>query len=233
MKNFKTISILLMTLVLFTFSACIPKVSPNEHVVVTSNCWNTMTVIKAGEVPPRMITNCDRKCILPAYPMDGQVNIPSRFIGDVKGTVNLDYQYEIIDPKLFIQNAKFVVTSKTDDGSGSNKVSNDNIEYAENSVIDKKTRDIVREYIPTVNPVDIDEGDIENHILPLINEVMAERGIKLSSTSVDVDFKQQTEQALDVISAYNLYKNAGLENLGEQVIANQALKPEIRMQNSK
>lgn len=211
---------------LLLFVSCIPSVTPNEFVVVTSDCWNHMEVIKAGKTPPRLITACDRKIVLPAYLMDGTAEVPARFLGDVKGIIKFDYQYEIIDAIKFVSSAKFVTSSQTDEKG---VVDMNVLERAENSVIDKIIKDVTRDYIPTVNPVDIEESKIEVDILTPVNKRLEERGIVLSTMSVDVDFKQQTEQALDVISAYNLYKNAGIPEIGAKVIENQAGKPDLQV----
>ncbi len=210
--------------ILALLQSCTPSVMPNQYVVVTANCWNTMSVIKAGSVPPRLMTPCDRKIILPAYNMDGEVVVSARFMGDVKGEIKIDYQYEIKDPIMFVGAAKFITSSQTD---AEGNVDMNTLEKAENSVIDKIAKDIVREYIPTINPIDIDEGRIESDLTPKINKVLQERGILMSGISIDVDFKQQTEQALDAISAYNLYKNANLQDVGKEVIKAQAGKTEV------
>lgn len=221
MKNLIFLSIIVF------LSSCIARVTPNEFVVVTADCWNNMEVIEAGQTPPRLMTPCDRKIILPAYLMDGSVEVPARFQGDVKGLIKLDYQYEIKNPIQFVQSAKFVTSSQTDEYG---MIDHNTLERAENVAIDKIVKDIVRDYIPNVNPVDIEESRIEDDLVPVINKTLESRGVFMSTVSVDIDFKEQTEQALDVISAYNLYKNAGIEGIGESVIANQAGKPEIKVE---
>lgn len=219
---------LLFSLSLFSIIALsCTKVTPNQWMVVTSDCWQTSKVVKAGEVPPRLLTYCDQKIVLPAYLMDGQVKVQCRFKGDVKGTLNLDYQYEIIDPQAFIQAAKFITSAATDDNG---LVDLNTLEKAENLAIDKIVKDVTREYIPTVNPIDIEESKIESDILEQVNKTLSERGVKMIAPSCQIDFQSQTEVALDAVSAYNLYKNAGLERLGEGIITNQALKPEINIQ---
>lgn len=225
----KQITIFPLLLILL-LTACMPSVTPNEYVVVTADCWNHMRVVKAGEIPPRLLTTCDRKIILPAFLMDGQAIVPARFIGDVKGVVTIDYQYEIKDPIKFVSCAKFITSSKTDETGSINDKS---LEKAENMVIDKITKDIVREYCQTVNPVDIDESKMEDELIVLINKKLEDRGIVMTTPSIDNDFKPQTEEALDVISAFNLYKNAGLNNLGTTVIENQAGKTVINLPSTK
>ena len=221
-KKFKLFVMLFMIAMIFT--GCIPKVTPNEFVVVTADCWNHMEVISAGQVPPRMLTQCDRKIVIPAYLMDGETLIPARFQGDVKGILDLDYQYTIIDPIEFVTHAKFITSSGTDEEG---HVDHNTLERAENTVIDKTAKDVAREYIPTVNPVNIDEGKIESDIVPLINKRLLERGIVMSGASINIEFGEQTEQALDAISALNLYKNAGSEEIGKEVIKAQAGRPMI------
>ena len=220
----KTFFLLVIVLLI---SSCNPAVNPNEHVVVTIDCWNSMYVKKAGQAMPRLLTSCDRMIILPASLLNGDVTVAAKFgKGRVKGTVMLAYQYVIENPTLFVSVAKFITAAKTTED---NKVDPVILESAENTIIDKLLADIVRAYTPTQEPKDIEENKIESDLFSLISLKFSERGIKIINPSINVDFSAQTEEALDVISAYNLYKNEGLEELGKDVIKAKASKTNIEL----
>lgn len=225
-RNFKLLTLIIGFTVLFSTEGCIPKVTPNEWVLVTSNCWNSMSVVEAGDVAPRLMTSCDRKIVLPKAGIDGEVVVSVRFKGDVKADVKISYMFQITDPRLYVKHAKSILSSPTD---AEYRPNTDVMEKAENAVIDIMIKNVVREYANQVLATDKDESDIETDVVPLINKRLADRGVEIFDPSVDLLFGQQTEAAFDVISANNLYKSAGIESLGSQVISNQALKPDINV----
>lgn len=77
---------------------------------------------------------------------------------------------------------------------------------------------LVREYTPTIAPTDIDELKIEKQLQELAKEGFADRGVEFNNLSVNVNLSPQAEEALDVISALNFYKENGQEELGRKII---------------
>lgn len=206
----------LTTLVIFilTSNGCRSIVNPGEWVVSTATCWNTISVTKAGDYVPKLYQVCDRMIILPATFMAADFMIETKFKNRVAGTVNLTYQWRIVDPIKFVYNAKNVLSCPTD---GDKKINPDALEAVENSVVDKMVIDAIREYTPN-KPALTDELEIEKDIFRLCMERFSDRGIEFASMSVNVNFSVQTEEALDVISALNLYEETGEKEFGKEVI---------------
>lgn len=198
--------------------SCKAVVNPNEWVVSTATCWNTMSVTKAGDVIPRLVTTCDRLVILPATEMSADFETETKFQNRVAGKVNITYQWRIVDPILFIQSAKSLTSSPTD---GDHKVDPNVLEGIENSVVDKILIDILREYSPS-KPAGTDELEIEKDLQKLTSSQVGARGVEFSNMSVNVNFSPQTEEALDVISALKFYEINNQKELGEKVIVGKA-----------
>lgn len=202
----------------FLFASCQSKVNPNEWVVSTGTCWNTMTVSKAGDIIPRLYTSCDRMVILPATYMSMDFNCETKFQGRVAGKVNFTGQWRISDPVTFIQNAKSITSSNTDDG---NKINVNSLEEIENGVVDKMLIDLIREYTPD-KEAGIDELEIEKDLDKLAKTKLSNRGVEFANISINVNFSNQTEEALDVISALKFYEQNGQAELGKRVIEQKA-----------
>lgn len=198
--------------------SCRPTVNPNEWVITTATCWNTMTVSKAGDAFPKLFTTCDRAIVLPATEMSAEIQTETKFANRVAGNVSITYQWRISDPLAFIRSAKSVVSSPTDD---SHKIDPNALEVIENAVVDKILIDIIREYTPN-KLAGTDELTIEKDLNKLVESQIAERGVQFSNMSVNVNFSPQTEEALDVISALKFYQQNGEEELGRKVIVEKA-----------
>lgn len=193
---------------------CRSIVNPNEWVVSTDNCWNTMSVTKAGDYVPKLYTNCDRMVIMPATFMAADFAVETKFENRVAGTVHLAYQWRISDPVKFISSAKSITSSPTDED---HKVEADALEAVENSVVDKMIIDVIREYTPNKS-AGLDELTIEKEVFSLCKSRFAERGVEFASMSVNVNFSPQIEEALDVMSALKFYEANGEKELGKEVI---------------
>lgn len=205
----------LFILLAVTMMSCQSKVNPGEWVVSTATCWNTMTVSKAGNLVPRLITTCDRMVILPATDLGAEFKTETKFAQRVAGTIEITYPWRISDPIQFIKSAKSITSSPTNEG---HKIDPDALEAIENAVVDKLLINLVREFTPTIAPTDIDELKIEKQLQELAKDMFAERGIEVNSLSVNVNLSPQAEEALDVISALNFYKENDQEELGRKII---------------
>lgn len=222
MKRLVSFSIIII-IVAILFGSCRTTVNPNEWVVSTATCWNTFTVTKAGQPIPRLLSACDRLVILPATEMSAEFKVETKFQNRVAGLVSVAYQWKIVDPVLFIQSAKSVTSSSVTDDY---KIDPSALEALENGVVDKIVMDILREYTPQL-PAGTDELQIEKDLNSLTKPTTTERGIEFSNTSINVTFSEQTEEALDVMSALQFYRQNGEEELGRDVIRNKASAPTI------
>lgn len=204
----------LSLIVLISLFSCRPIVNPNEWVVTTATCWNTMSVTKAGDVIPRLLTSCDRMVILPATEMGAEFQTETKFKNRVAGTVSITYQWRIADPILFIQSAKSITSSPTD---GDYKIDVNALEAIENGVVDKILIDILREYSPE-KEAGIDELLVEKDLQKISLSQVTARGVEFSNMSINITFSGQTEEALDVISALKFYESNNEVELGREVI---------------
>lgn len=204
----------LSLIVLISLFSCRSIVNPNEWVVTTATCWNTMSVTKAGDVIPRLLTSCDRMVILPATEMGAEFQTETKFKNRVAGTVSITYQWRIADPILFIQSAKSITSSPTD---GDYKIDVNALEAIENGVVDKILIDILREYSPE-KEAGIDELLVEKDLQKISLSQVTARGVEFSNMSINITFSGQTEEALDVISALKFYESNNEVELGREVI---------------
>jgi hypothetical protein len=90
--------------------------------------------------------------------------------------------------------------------------------------------DIIREYTPAVEPAEVDELKIEKDIQELA-KTKIHRGIEFSGISVNVDFSEQTEEALDVMSALKFYEANGQLELGKKIIEAKAGATKVTVEN--
>ncbi len=219
--------VLSLLAVVFVFANCATKVNPNEWVVSTATCWNTMTVSKAGDYVPRVYSTCDRMVILPATELSADFTCETKFQQRVAGKVSMTYQWKITDPIAFIQSAKSIQSSSTDE---QHRINTDALEQIENSVVDKMLIDLIREYTPS-KEAGIDEKQVETDLMDLCRLKFANRGVTLFNPSVNINFSQQTETALDVISALKFYQANNEIELGRDVIKAKAGATTIVVEN--
>lgn len=215
-----------LSLLLFLVS-CKPRVNPNEWVVSTGTCWNTMTVSKAGDIVPRLYTPCDRMVILPATELAADFTTETKFKNRVAGEINMTYQWRISDPIQFIQSAKSITSSSTD---SDHKIDPDALEIVENAVVDKLLINLIREYTPN-QLAGTDELVVERDLARLCKDKMQDRGVVFSNMSININFTPQIEEALDIISAIQFYESNGLRELGEEVIIRKAGAANITTNN--
>lgn len=223
MKKFIFNALLILTLL--HLSSCRPSVNPNEWVVSTATCWNTMTVSKAGDVIPRLITPCDRMVILPATELAADFTGETKFIGKVGGKVNVTYQWRITDPITFIQSAKSITSSQTNED---HKIDPSALEVIENTVVDKMLIDLIREYTPN-KEAGIDELEVEKDLNKLSESQFKNRGVEIYNMSININYTEQTEEAIDVISALKFYERNNQLELGREVIKSKAGATKIKI----
>jgi hypothetical protein len=202
--------------VIITLQSC-SYAKSNQQVVVSTDCGVTWTKINAGEAVPKSgINACYMKVVIPNFPMQGE----SRFITNLKDKVrtvtHIDYDYSIIEPLAFIKQAKFLGKANTDaddeDAIGSN------FEGAENMVIDKRIREVVKSLFVDEDIVELNQSDMEDNLLAECNKILEPFGVKLNFITLTFDLDEQTRQAIDVATAMKIYRSRGIESVGLEVM---------------
>jgi hypothetical protein len=193
----------------------------NVQTLITTDCGVHWNVIKAGQRIPNSVGPCEYKTVLPDYPMQGDTEFKSQFEGNVLVTVRISYDYVISDPLLYIGEAKFLgkASSSADNAAAGGTSA---IEMAENSVIDKRIREVVTSTTPKKNIVDVSTAALEDEIEKAAGKLLSERGVKLGAITFVMIPEEQTRTAIDVATAMNVYKSKGIEDLGTRVAAARA-----------
>jgi hypothetical protein len=225
----KTIIPLFLLLLLST-QAC-QYAQSNVQTLITYDCGKTWKVIKVGESVPKNLTNyCYRIVQIPDYPMQGESAFKALFKDNVLATIKVDYDYEITDALAFIKEAKYLAkaSTATSDDSGESKL----FEQAENSVIDKRIKEMVGNLLQNSDVVSFDQSDFENLLLPKINTALTPLGITLNFLQFVPEFGEQTKQSIDVAVAMKIYKAYNLEDLGKSVIVAKAGAPKVVMETA-
>ncbi|HMU03847.1 MAG TPA: hypothetical protein PJ990_09495 [Saprospiraceae bacterium] len=201
-------------LILSFFTACRSKVEPNEWVVSTTTCWNTIDTSKAGDLVPILLTKCDRMVRLPSTLMSGELQTTVKFNGKISSKISVTYQWSITDPIKFVHNSKSITSGPTDD---SYRVDPLFLEEIENTVVDKSLINVIREITAKLD-VDIVDLELEELIASKISDSNEKRGITFSNISLVVEQPAQIEEARDVISALKYYEELNEREFGEKVI---------------
>lgn len=218
--------ILMLALAALTFQSC-ERSQANVRTLISNDCGVTWQLIPAGQTIPKRITACELKTTIPGAPMTGESHFKTNFANKVKTNIDMDYEYEIIDPVKFITEAPYLAKSNSDaDDVSSN---NSRFESAENSIIDKRIKDIARDLLLDIDIVEFDQSEFEDTLQIKVNQVLAERGVRINYLSFVPTPSEQTEQAIDVATAMKIYESKGLQEVGRQVIANKAGATKIEM----
>jgi len=139
----------------------------------------------------------------------------------------MDYEYEIVDPLKFISEAPYL--SKTNSDGDEVSADNSRFESAENSIIDKRVKDIARELLLDIDLVEFDQSEFEDTLLDVVNKALEKRGVRINYLSFVPTPSEQTEQAIDVATAMKIYESKGLQEVGKQVIVNKAGATKIQV----
>lgn len=218
-------------LLIFIFSSCSFSKS-NQQVLVSTDCGMTWKKISAGDAVPTGATNpCYMKVVIPNYPMQGETKFVSNLKDRVRAVVHIDYDYSIEDALAFIKQAKYLgnTNSSIDDESNSNT----NFEQAENIVIDKRLKDVVKDILLEEDIVELDQNELENVIHEKTNQVLKPFGVQLNFITLTFDLDEQTRQAIDVATAMKIYDSKNLGDIGKQVIVSRAGATKISIEKEK
>jgi hypothetical protein len=224
-----------MKQILFTIGAICTMISlqscdksqANVRTLISNDCGVTWEIIPAGQTIPKRFTACELKTTIPGAPMTGESHFKTNFANKVKTNIDMDYEYEIIDPVKFITEAPYLAKSNSD----ADEISMDNsrFESAENSIIDKRIKDIARDLLLNIDIVEFDQSEFEDTLQTQVNKALSDRGVHINFLSFVPTPSEQTEQAIDVATAMKIYESKGLMEIGKQVIANKAGAAKIEM----
>ena len=211
---------------LLTLQSC-DKSQANVRTLISNDCGVTWEIIPAGQTIPKRFTACELKTTIPGAPMTGESHFKTNFANKVKTNIDMDYEYEIIDPVKFITEAPYLAKSNSD----ADEVSMDNsrFESAENSIIDKRIKDIARDLLLNIDIVEFDQSEFEDTLQTQVNKALSNRVVHINFLSFVPTPSEQTEQAIDVATAMKIYESKGLVEIGKQVIANKAGAAKIEM----
>jgi hypothetical protein len=137
------------------------------------------------------------------------------FKGNVLADIDISYNYTIVDPILFIQEAKYLGKANA---SGEDETKSSAFEMAENTVIDKRIKDVARNLLTNEDVVDFSPSDFEDKLVPKVNELLKKLGVQIDYLSFVPVFEEQTHQAIDVATAIKIYESKGIKVEGLKII---------------
>ncbi len=228
MKN-SLIGIALVVVSMCAFQSC-DYAHANVTTLITSDCGVTWAVIKAGQsIPKGMANPCHYKITIPDYPMQGDSKFKIMFKGNVLADIDISYNYSIINPEAFIKEAKYLGKANANSDDASNHSAG--FEMAENTVIDKRIKDIARSLLINEDVVDFSPSDFEDKLLPKANTLLEPLGIKLDYLSFVPVFNEQTDHAIDVATAIKIYESKNMRQEGINIIIAKSGAAKINIQN--
>lgn len=204
---------------LFTVASCngCRKIPANQFVLNSDNYGKDWRLLDPNEtVPACNMAGC-YNVYLPATTMVGDLSSIQR-VGKTGESARVKflytYQWEISEPLLFIREAKELKDGDyTTDGS---------LEGIENRLVDKHFHDISAILLVNESVRNFDQASFEKKLVDAINEDLKKFGIKITASSVVPEFGRFLEDALDAASALDFYKSIGEENLGREIIKENA-----------
>jgi hypothetical protein len=214
---------------LTTFQSC-NYAKSNQQVVVSEDCGMTWKKINAGEAVPKAGLNmCYMKVVIPNFPMQGEATFISNLKDKVRANVHIDYDYSITDALAFIKQAKFLGKANVD--ADNEEAIGKSFEMAENMVIDKRIKDVSKRIFVDEDIVELDQSEIENHLLTESNKALESLGVHLNFITLSFDLDEQTRQAIDVSTAMKIYESKNLQDIGKQVMSQRAGATKITVEN--
>ena len=224
----KRIMIILVALVsVLTLQAC-GRAHSNMQTITTTDCGVSWNLIKVGETVPALVGPCSYKVTVPDYPMQGDTKFKTSFKGKVLAQIDISYDYQIVDGKKFIAEAKFLGSATAGKAEGDQL--SGLYESAENSVIDKRIREVASDLLIKEDIVDFDQAKFEDQLLLTANKMLEPLGIRLNFLSFVPIPEEQTRLAIDMMTAMKIYKDRGMEELGGKIAAARAGASRISVQ---
>ncbi len=167
---------------------------------------------------------------MPNFPMQGESKFIANLKERVRASVHIDYDYSIMDPLEFINQAKYLGKANSDADSG-DALDPSAFEGAENMVIDKRIKDVAKNIFIHQDIVELDQSDIEEQLLVECNKVLDPLGVQLNFITLTFDLDDQTRQAIDVSTAMKIYTSKNLEDVGRQVMIERAGATKITVES--
>lgn len=221
---------MLPVFLLFAVSQGCNYAKSNQQVVISDDCGMTWKKINAGDAVPKSGLNaCYMKVVIPNYPMQGESRFVSNLKDRVRASVHIDYDYSITDALAFIKQAKFLGKANTD--ADNEEAIGKSFEGAENMVIDKRIKDVAKGVFLNEDIVELDQSDMETHLLNESNKVLEPLGVHLNFITLTFDLDEQTRQAIDVSTAMKIYQSKGLDEVGKAVMVERAGATKITVEN--
>lgn len=223
------IRIVFFILALFV-SAC--SFAPaNVLVVYTNNCGKTWKQVDTGEQVPSGVGNyCYRVVMIPNYQLVGDSRYKVTFDNNVSAFVDMDYTYSIVDALKFIPNGRGIGSAHYDTEATKEYIDSQ-FESLETSLLDKKIKDICREYLRSQDVVDFD-SNFEKVVFDKANKEFEALGIRLESLDVIPQFGEQTTEAIDATTALRIYASKNFEKEGLEIIKAKASATKINIQSN-
>lgn len=207
-----TASLLLLTL---NFLGGCDYAQANQQTLITNDCGVSWELVLPGETVPKRIGACQYKTTLPDYPMQGEARFKTSFKDRVLASVEVSYEYAIVNPVVFIGEAKYLGKQNSavdDDANSSSKY-----ESAENGVIEKRIREAATTLLLVEDIVEFSQAEFEDKLLAAANELLKDKGVQLNYISFVPIPEEQTRLAIDTLTAMRIYQTRGLEDLGKAV----------------
>jgi hypothetical protein len=220
--------VLIYILITTLFASC-SKVPPNVHYLYTNDCWNTIQQVKAGEVVPKLMTNCSFVMTLPAYEMAGETKFTTMFENSIKANMSITYMYKIDSALVFIQQAKFLTQGNKDLNEYNEQ--NNQIEQAENTITDKRIIDFMRDITRQTDPFNLDEQQLEKLLTERLNNTN-NKGISFGSVSLVTEFDPTITKAIASVQAMRVYKSVDMKNLGEKILTTPTINVNINTEQN-
>lgn len=218
------------TLLLFVLAQSCNYAKSNQQVVVSDDCGMSWKKINAGDAVPKGGLNaCYMKVVIPNYPMQGESRFVSNLKDRVRANIHIDYDYSITDALAFIKQAKFLGKANVD--ADNEDAIGKSFEGAENMVIDKRIKDVAKAVFLNEDIVELDQSDMEAHLLSESNKVLEPLGVRLNFITLTFDLDEQTRQAIDVSTAMKIYDSKGLNDVGKAVMIERAGATKITVEN--
>ncbi len=229
-KAVRRIWTLAVVAVLFLVQGC-NYAKSNQQVVVSDDCGMTWKKINAGDAVPKGGLNaCYMKVVIPNYPMQGESKFISNLKDRVRANIHIDYDYSITEPLSFIKQAKYIGKANVN-ADDPDAINENAFESAENMVIDKRIKDVAKAVFINEDIVELDQSEIETHLLNESNKVLEPLGVRLNFITLTFDLDEQTRQAIDVSTAMKIYESKGLQEIGKQVMSQRAGATKIVVEN--
>jgi hypothetical protein len=200
------------------FLASCSKVPSNDHVISTNDCGKVWEVVETGDTVHKHTGNpCGFNTALPNFPMVGDTNFKAQFSQQVLSNISIDYSYSIVDPIKFIDEARYLAKMGNSLEISAEDVAS-KFEMAENIIIDKLLREELSVVTRTIDIVDANPSEIEELLFQSVKDKLASRGVTLTDITLVVIPSDETKRAIDVSTALRVYRAAGMEQAGTDIM---------------